>query len=298
MQKLRIAIVGIWLALILTMISVSPALGEVLVKSLITGECDCDSLNKETTCIYQVYSGVPALSHIIMPVAPNCADHYEISSPAFDFDSVAQFYKDNFCGEVFGVKADQGLAEGQMTTITITYDQCYKMGIGLVYAALKGGNGCEIYPVPGVVDCEREPCVRVSMDATDADFRVRKPGDYAFRAFQMTINSNAPVAVSFQSFGDLAPEDPVPGQSPISAWYAIASEIFRAGPPDEFLTPAVFNGQTLMAPGDETDFTFSIWAKILSEQSTDACEYSNTGTITLILQNSETYYENEGGVGN
>jgi hypothetical protein len=53
--------------------------------------------------------------------------------------------------------------------------------------------------------------------------------------------------------------------------------------------------QTLLVPGDEQDFGFSIWAKLESAQSTDACEYGKTATIALTLQNSKPYYDIGGG---
>ena len=100
---IQVAIIALLLAVI-----VVPSTGSAQLKSLISGECDCDSLTGQLVCEYTVYSGIPALSHIIFPLAENCVEVFSVTSPFFTFGS-PQLHKDNFCGEIFGIKADQEL---------------------------------------------------------------------------------------------------------------------------------------------------------------------------------------------
>ncbi len=282
---IQVAIIALLLAVL-----VVPSTGNAQVRSLISGECDCDSLTGQTLCEYTVLSGSPALSHIIMPIAENCAEIFSITSPFFTFGS-PQLHKDNFCGEIFGIKADQELAEGQMTTITIIYDGCFRLGVDVIYAALKGGPNCELFPVEGVVDCDPPSCIKWSLDAEVVDFQIRKPGAYTSCLATMTLEANCQVNVGFESFGDLIPVRST-DQDPISAFYATTPPD-QTDPPAEFLPPADFNQHTLVVPMDAGEYRFSIWGKIVIGNEVTACEYGDDATISLELENHITYVDPE-----
>ena len=236
-------IVTMWLFATL----VYPLIGNAQVRSEIAGNCECDPLTKQMVCEYIVSSGTPALSHIIFPIAANCIGTFSVTSPYFTFGP-PKLHKDNFCGEIFGIKADQELGEMQTTTITVTYDGCFRKGIDIVYAALKGGPNCQLFPVEGVVDCDQQTCIKWSLNAEVVEFQVRKPGTYASCLANMTLEANCQVTAGFESFGDLIPvrssSARLTSASPglISAFYATTPP--EQPSPPEFLTPADFNQQT------------------------------------------------------
>jgi hypothetical protein len=225
-----------------------------------------------------------------MPIAENCVEVFSVTSPFFTFES-PQLYKDNFCGEIFGIKADQELGEGQMTTITIFYDGCFELGIDVIYAALKGGPNCEIFPVEGVVDCDLPSCIKWSLDAGVMGFQVRKPGAYTSCIATMTLESNCRVNVSFESFSDLISVRSS-RSGPISAFYATTPPD-QTDPPAEFLPPADFNQHTLVVPMDAGEYRFSIWGKIVIGDEVTACEYEDDATISLELENHNTYIDQD-----
>lgn len=263
------------------------------VQSGIGGDCECDEESQTTTCTYTVISGRPALSHLLFPIPENCVGRFTVTSPFYTF-SAPQTFNDQFCGEVFGIKADQELPEGQMTTFTITYeDVCDDGTIGMVFAtvfaALKGGPNCELIPVQGVVDCPLVPCVDWSLDASEFDFYIRKPGIFASRLATMTVEANTQVNITFESFGDLVPVQ-ASESDPIAAFYATAPAE-QPNPPALFLVPADFNQQVLIIPGDDEPHQFSLWSKIVNEIATTACEYHDAATITLTLENHEPWID-------
>jgi len=182
-----------------------------------------------------------------------------------------------------------------MTTFTITYeDVCDDGAIGMVvagmlFAALKGGPNCELILVPGVVDCPFVPCVEWSLDATEFDFYIRKPGSFASRLATMTVEANTQVNITFESFGDLIPVQ-ASESDPIAAFYATAPAE-QTNPPELFLAPVAFNQQVLIIPGDDEPHQFSLWSKIITERATTACEYHDAATITLTLENHEPWID-------
>ena len=254
--------------------------------STIRGDCDCDTASGTTTCTYTVLSGRPALSHLVFPIVPDCVEDFTISSEFFDFKGPDAFYNPH-CGEIFGIKNEHGMADGQVETFTITYDAIYPTGI--VYAILKSGPYCEAIPVPGVIDCPFVPCVKWAVDGTRFDFFVRKPGDYTALMAKMAVTANIPVTVSFASFEDLTGmQNSPPGMIP--TFYAITG-VEQAIPPGQFLPPAVFNQLILTVPGDEQTFEFALWTKILVGTQITACEYNDAAIITLVLENNTTWSE-------
>jgi len=268
----------------------SPQIVGAEVPSLITGECVYDSSLAQTICNYTVFSGRPALSYFIFPICANCADQFTVSSPFFTFQE-PQTYNDQFCGEIFGIKADQELAEEKVTTFSIVYNGLCSTGVSIVYAALKWEANCVFFPVPGVIDCPPVPSVRWSLQAREFEFQIKKPGAYAACLTTMTIESNMQVNVKFESFGDLIATECASAGS-ILMHYATAP-VGEQRPPSDFLTPEEFNKHALVVPQDATAFKFSLWARIVVTNETSACEYHNNPVIQLILENSTPLEDGE-----
>lgn len=260
------------------------AVGGPAITSSIIGECDCDSLTNTTKCTYTVFSGRPALSHLVFPIAANCVTRYTVTSPFFTF-GIPTLHKDRFCGNVFGIKANEELPEGSATTFTITYEGGCVHRIGMVDAALKGGAFCELIPVTGILECDTMPCVEWSINGSAVDYFVKKPGAYASRMSVMTVKSNMPATIGFDSFGDLVGA----GMTWLEAFYATAPADQSTPPP--FLPPDDFNQQLLAIPGDNATHAFSLWSKIMVTRAATACEYHDEATITLVIENQQTWID-------
>lgn len=262
----------------------SPAGAQV--KSEIFGDCECDTVLAQTTCTYTILSGVPALSHLIFPIPENCLERFAVTSDFFIFGP-AQNHLDQFCGEIFGIKSEQELMEGQTASFTIVYDGVFDDDIAIIYSALKGGANCELFPVPGVIDCPDIPCVEWSIDATINNYTFRKPLTTSAKSATMSITADVPVVVSFQAFANLKPVNGADLED-ISTRYAVTPPD-HVQPPSVFLKPKDFNNYTLTAPGGGQEFGFSIWTKVEVEAGIKACEYENVATITLTVENSDSY---------
>ncbi len=261
------------------------------IPSRIVGVCDFDSVTQQTTCKYTVYSGCPALSNLTFPIPARCASLITVSSPLFSFTG-PQTYNSKWCGSIYGLKTDQGMKERQVTTFTIVYDGINPLGIGIVSANLKGGTECEKFPVQGVVDCQELPCVQWSLDASEFDFRIRKPEVLAGRLATMKVQGNTSSTITFSLFDDLAPLDGS-GSPAIPASYAITPSD-QSVPPVQFLIPALFNQQFLSIPGDETPHLFSIWSRLAPDRTIKACDYVNSAIITLTIENLNVMLDTTG----
>ena len=257
-------------------------------ESYITGGCYCDYETRQTICTYEVFSGRPALSHMIFSMVPDCYDQFITTSDFFNFEPLQTYYS-QWCGDIYGMKAEQELDEGQWASFTITYDGLFPLGMGTVYAVLKGGTVCDSFPVQGVIDCTPPPCIKWSLDAAIIDFEIRKPGTYAACLAIMTVESNWQINIGFDSFGDLIPVQPF-GSSQIPAFYATAPAE-QASPPEQFLTPVDFDQQVLVVPIGAGEYRFSLWGKIVIGDDITACEYGDDAIISLKLENHEDYID-------
>ena len=267
-----------------------PQIVGVEVPSSITGGCYCDYETGQTICTYEVFSGTPALSHMIFSMVPVCDDQYTVTSDFFSFEAVQTYYS-QWCGEIYGMKAEQELGEGLMATFTITYDGLFPLGMGTVYAVLKGGTVCDSFPVQGVIDCTFQPECEFSLNFTVYDFHIRKPGVFAGLLATMTATSNLPINITFESFGDLNPVQ-ASGSTPIPAFYATAPAE-SPDPPAQFFAPVDFNQQVVIIPADEVEHRFSIWSKLMVGKEISACDYMDVAIIRVVIENLEDYIDPE-----
>ena len=280
----------VW-GLAIVCIALSPVAGYDFPSS-ISGECVYDEATDRTICTYVVASGTPALSHLIIPFSENCIDKYEVTSAFFRFEA-PQAYDDPFCGEIFGIKSDREMDDGQVETFSIAYigNWMHRVGIDVVYAALKAANNCEVYAVPGVADCDFIPECEFSVNFTVHDFYVRKPGDYAGPVACLTATSNLPINITFESFGDLYPVASF-GTGFIPALYQ-TTPAEQVEPPPTFMTTAEFSLHNITIPDDEAEHSFCIWWKLMVGAEISGCEYSDDAVITIEIENLEEYIDVE-----
>jgi hypothetical protein len=251
--------------------------------SFIVGDCFCDSAANKTICEYTVFSGYPALSHLIFPIPVNCVEQFTVSSPYFTFDP-AQTFVDPINGDVYGIRTIEEPPEGQTERIIITYDGICTLGTDFVRAATKTDPTWNLFPVPAVIDCPPIPFIEVSLESTEFLFQIKRPGVYAARLFTMSVRSNMAVTVRFRSFDDLAPVEGTGGGS-IPTSYA-AAPVTQDEPPDEFMNPGDFNAYSMHVRQDVVHSGFSLWARLVVTNATSAYEYGDNAIIQLVLENS------------
>jgi hypothetical protein len=254
--------------------------------STIIGSCNQDEEANKTTCVYKVLSGKPALSFFIFPVPENCQDNIAIKSERLTFESPA-LHSDHICGEIYGIKSEQEMVEGQIEEFMVVYDGIYEIETAMIYTSPRGSSSCTLFPVPAVTKCPFVPSVDWSIDATVNEFLFRKPVTTSAKLATMKISSNIPVSISFNSFDDLkALENENP--ETISTGYAI-TPIEQTVPPSKFFNARDFNNQGLTLEGNRQEHGFSIWSKLNVETKTRADDYHNTATVTLTVENTDVY---------
>jgi hypothetical protein len=253
------------------------------IRTGITGECVYDEATDKTTCTY-VVAGTPSLSHIIIPFAENCAEEYEVRSYFYRFEDPLA-WDEPFCAEIYGIMCDRLMQTHQVEMFYITYLGDQMHNVDMVNAALKTDNECEMHLVPGIVDCAPEPCIDISLNGTGASFFVKKPGHYGARAITMSVTTNVPVTIAFQSFDHLISETR-PEVDPILASYATAAVADVL--PAEFLPPGVFNEHTIYVPAENESgqCDFALWTSVATTRETPGCEYHDEAVIQVILENS------------
>lgn len=254
------------------------------IRTGITGECVYDEATDKTICTYVVAAFTPSLSHLIIPFAENCAEEYEVRSYFYRFEDPLA-WDEPFCDEIYGIMCDRVMETQQVEEFCITYLGDQMHNLGMVNAALKTTNGCQLHLVPGIIDCAPEPCIDISLNGTGASFFIKKPGHYASRAITMSVSTNVPVTIAFESFDHLVSETR-PDVDPVPASYATASlgDVL----PAEFLPPAAFNEHTIFVPAENESglCEFALWASVATTRETPSCEYSDVAVIKVILENS------------
>lgn len=133
---------------------------------------------------------------------------------------------------------------------------------------------------------------RFTMDSTRKDWRIRKPGTYASSLGNIVINSNAPVDIKFDGFGDLEKVNGLPTDPKIAAEYGYGNDINTAN----FYAASQLNNLDITdMPMAGTAQTFKLWAKIKVADATLAGEYEDYGSVTVSVDNSAFGWLNDGG---
>lgn len=131
------------------------------------------------------------------------------------------------------------------------------------------------------------------------DWQIRKPGTFAADCIEFSIQSNDDVNVSFCGFDNLAPLSH-PDAAKINVWYNYGPQ----GSPATDTPPAAgwvaapdLNGVSFTLPYDliKNGFTKKLWNKIEILPTTRACDYENSGVITLTLTDIKYFINPETG---
>lgn len=131
------------------------------------------------------------------------------------------------------------------------------------------------------------PWICYSLSATQWDWTVRKPGDYAAKCLVGTIRSNVDVVIHFEGFEDLSSTN-----SPTQNLETYYSATILDLPIDQLQwhRASDFNGHDLIIPQNPTDPTYwSLWNKISVQNNISADEYEDDAFIDFLMQNNDTW---------
>lgn len=133
-----------------------------------------------------------------------------------------------------------------------------------------------------------------TIGGTRWDWRIRKPGTYAADCIEFTLKSNNDVAILYDGFADLQYQETGEGVKPtIETYYSYG----------ESLAEAESNGWVRASALNESDdlvedsaalhagMSTKLWNKIVVENCNSSCEYEDTATITLVLQNMKAWID-------
>lgn len=155
--------------------------------------------------------------------------------------------------------------------------------------------------------------MRVEVDYTRKDWRIRKPGDYASVALSLRLISNTSVTMRFEGFDDLAPETPfqlMPSNvAPIPTFYAVGSTLGEADAAGwwsarELNNVAVALDVARASPGrnfaedgrTEHGRAWTLWQRLMVTPHQRPAEYEGRGRVILILDNlDDAVVDNEHG---
>lgn len=149
----------------------------------------------------------------------------------------------------------------------------------------KGGSSS--FPCVGV-HARELPWMRVEVDATRKDWRVRKPGDYASLGLRFVVASNGAVTVRFEDFGDLAPVAPAsPGAAAVPVLYAAGDTLQQAGSAGWWSAqelsehPVSFPRSEALRAG----VAWVLWQRLVVSPHHAPLEYEGTGRVVFVLAN-------------
>lgn len=127
------------------------------------------------------------------------------------------------------------------------------------------------------------------------DWRILKPGTYAADCISATIQSNNDVKINFSGFGDLQYQEADAGvKQTIDTYYSWGPDL-ESNP---WVRAGDLNDQfALISDSEDLHETLEtkLWNKIVVENCNSSCEYENTGTITITLQNIKRWVEPQTG---
>jgi hypothetical protein len=255
----------------------------------IDGDCVYDEQSGAVICTYSVtlYAMVP--SRVYFPVPETCLDSVEIDSPCLEWEGPAEYCSDA-CGDFFGYRSELLTVIGQEIFFTIVYHGATEEYLGVLTVGSGVGGDCVSFDLPGVIGCYEEPYCDWSFDATEAQFYLRKPGNYAGRWCDVTLESNVDMSLHFSGFEDLMPDGSQGGAIPV--WHGIG-EYDTPTPPPGWFTAAQFNEQVVSVDGEAEITQFSIWTRVEMTNETTVGDYSDEATITVVMENNRTWIDIE-----
>jgi len=121
----------------------------------------------------------------------------------------------------------------------------------------------------------------ISLNATDIEWRVLKPGDYYIDGIQATLQSNGDLYVDYEGFEDLVNED----GDVLETYYALA--------PGAWVTASALNADDdrVEESMSHEPVTFNLYNRIVVGGCDSACEYEDLdgATITVTLEEQKEW---------
>lgn len=255
----------------------------------IGGDCVYDEQMGAVVCTYSVTSYVMVPARVYFPVPEACLDSIEVASPCLEFEGPDHYCPDA-CGEFFGYRSQIISTPGMELFFTVIYHGADEGYLGVLTLGAGAGGSCFSYGLPGVTGCYQPPYCEWSFDATEAGFYLRKPGEYAGRWCNVTLESNVDMSLHFSGFEDLMPVDVAAGPMPV--WHGLG-EFGGATPPAGWFTAAQFNEQVVSVDGDAGVMQFSIWSRVRMTNEISTGDYSDEATITVVMENNRPWIDIE-----
>ena len=135
------------------------------------------------------------------------------------------------------------------------------------------------------------PWARFHLSATQAQWNIRKPGEYAAQPIIGSITSNVDILINFSGFEDLTSSNS-PTQS-IETYYGVSignQSVQHA----DWVRASDFNARTLLIEQNPTTPTYwSLCNKVYVKRGNSAFEYSDDAVITFAMQNTGPWIDSE-----
>lgn len=133
-----------------------------------------------------------------------------------------------------------------------------------------------------------------SMGGTRWDWRILKPGSFAADCIEATLKSNNDVSVTLSGFADLKYKESAPAgtEDTIKTYYSYGETIDDAVA--NGWAPASQINQTRLIPNSAAlheGYSVKLWNMIEVVACNNSCEYEDTGTITIALQNIKLWVD-------
>lgn len=253
----------------------------------IGGDCVYDEQMGAVVCTYSAASYIMVPARVYFPVPESCLDSIEIASPCLEFEGPGE-YCSEACGDFYGYRSNVLPEPAQEFFFTVIYHGATEEYLGVLTIASGAAGACFSYDLPGVIGCYEEPYCEWSFDATEAGFYLRKPGEYAGRWCNVTIESNVDMSLHFTGFENLMPAE-VQGPA-IPVWHNFGAYDSPTPPPGWF-TAEQFNEQVVGVEAGAETTRFSIWSRVQMTNETTAGEYSDEATITVVLENNRAWID-------
>ncbi|HHX26916.1 MAG TPA: hypothetical protein GX721_09645 [Firmicutes bacterium] len=134
-----------------------------------------------------------------------------------------------------------------------------------------------------------------TMSGTRWDWRILKPGTYAADCISVWLQSNNDVKITFAGFGDLEYMLEDAGvKRTIDTYYSWGSDLEST----PWIRAINLNEEFALIGDSEAlheGLSTKLWNKIFVENCNSSCEYENSGTITIALQNIKRWVDPQTG---
>lgn len=135
------------------------------------------------------------------------------------------------------------------------------------------------------------PWARFHLSATQAQWNIRKPGQYKAELIVGSITSNVDILINFSGFEDLTSSDR-PTQN-VETYYGVSignQSVQQA----DWVRASDFNARTLLIEQNPTTPTYwSLCNKVYVKRGNSAFEYSDDAVITFTMQNTGPWIDSE-----